>query len=102
MSHRLATTCLSLLLFLTAALMVRGHHVMPLPPHSSHDGFLCSFRSWSISEGQTPVDGRFGMFQPTWFSSRVEATHVLGWSGFAERVLGNVESHLIDTPTRWR
>ena len=99
MSHRLATTCLSLLLFLTAAFMVRGHHVMPLPPHSSHDGFLLVPQLVDILEGQTPVDGRFGMFQPTWFSSRVEATHALGWSGFAERVLGNVQSHTwIDTP----
>ena len=79
--------------------MVRGHHAMPLPPHSAHDGFLLVPQLVDLLEGQTPVDGRFGMFQPTWFSDRVEATHALGWTGFTERVLGNVQSHTwIDTP----
>ena len=80
-------------------LMVRGHQVMPLPPHSSHDGFLLVPQLVDLLDGQTPVDGRFGMFQPTWFSDRVEGTHAVGWEGFIERVLGNVQSHTwIDTP----
>ena len=99
MSHRLATACLSVLMLLTAVFMVRNHHAMPLPPHSAHDGFILIPQLVDLIEGQTPVDGRFGMFQATWFSDRVESTHAVGWAGFAERIVGNVQSHTwIDAP----
>ena len=99
MSHRLATTLLGLLLLLTGILLARAHHAMPLPPHSAHDGFLLVPQMVDLLEGQTPVDGRFGMFHPTWFSDRVDPTHATSWAGFSERLIGNVQSHTwIDLP----
>ncbi len=98
-SHRAATRWLAVLLAVTAAMLLFRHSQMPLPPHSSHDGFLLVPQMVDLLEGEVPADGRFGMFHPTWFSDRFTPTHDVGWGGFWDRVLGNVQSHTwIDLP----
>jgi hypothetical protein len=87
------------LCMLTAGVYVVGHAGSPMPPHSAHDGFLLVPQLQQLLGGATPDSGQFGMFNPTWFSPHAVPTAELGWSGFWERVLGNVQSHSwIDAP----
>ena len=58
----------------------------------------CSFQLVDLLEGQTPVDGRFGMFQPTWFSSRVEVLTRSAGVDLRARAGERAESHLDNTP----
>lgn len=99
LSHRLATTWLLGLLCLASVVLSVQHAAMPLPPHSSHDGFLLVPQLQHLIAGATPDDSRFGMFHSTWFSPHALKTGALGWSGFVDRILGNVQSHTwIDAP----
>ena len=84
---------------LNVVMVVIMHVQMPLPPHSSHDGFLLVPQLQQLISGASPDNALFGMFSPTWFSSHALSGGSTGWPGFFERVLGNVQSHTwIDAP----
>jgi len=94
-----AIWCLAALAVATLSVTVVAHVQMPLAPHSSHDAFLLIPQLQHQLAGAVPDDARFGMFSPTWFSPHAIPTGSLGWSGFWERVFGNVQSHTwIDVP----
>jgi hypothetical protein len=94
-AHRwLAAVCI-----LNLAIAMIMHAQMPLPPHSSHDGFLLVPQLQHLISGATPDEPLFGMFSPTWFSPHSLSGGSTGWAGFFERVFGNVQSHTwIDAP----
>jgi hypothetical protein len=97
--ERIARLWLLGLCVLSAGVFMVGHASSLLPPHSAHDGFLLVPQLQHLLGGSIPDDGFFGMFNPTWFSPHAIPTAELGWSGFWERVLGNVQSHSwIDAP----
>jgi hypothetical protein len=99
LSDRLAKTWLIGLWVLAGVVLGLRHLEMPLPPHSAHDGFLLVPQLVQLLDGGTPDEARFGMFHPTWFSPHAISTGSLGWTAFAERLLGNVQSHTwIDVP----
>ena len=99
MDDRVARRWLLGLCVLATGVFLAGHAASPLPPHSAHDGFLLVPQLQQLLGGSIPDDGRFGMFHPTWFSPHAVATGELGWSGFWDRVFGNVQSHSwIDAP----
>jgi hypothetical protein len=94
-----ATGLLVGLALVTLVITAIAHVQMPLVPHSSHDAFLLIPQLQHQLAGAVPDDARFGMFSPTWFSPHAIPTGSLGWSGFWERVFGNVQSHTwIDVP----
>ena len=99
LSARTAKRLLLFLVCLAVGVTWGAHAQMPLVPHSSHDAFLLIPQLKHLLSGGIPDDARFGMFSPTWFSPHSIPTGALGWSGFWERVLGNVQSHTwIDAP----
>jgi hypothetical protein len=94
-----ATRCLVALAVVTLSVTWFAHIQMPLVPHSSHDAFLLVPQLQHQLGGAVPDEAHFGMFSPTWFSPHAIPTGSLGWSGFWERVFGNVQSHTwIDVP----
>ena len=98
-SPSLARRCLVMICVLNLVIAVVMHLQMPLPPHSSHDGFLLVPQLQKLMLGSSPDDPLFGMFSPTWFSPHSLSGGDTGWSGFFERVFGNVQSHTwIDAP----
>ena len=98
-SSRRAGAMMLVLIALSVGITCIAHVQMPLVPHSSHDAFLLVPQLKHLLSGGIPDDGRFGMFSPTWFSPHAIPTGALGWTGFWERVFGNVQSHTwIDAP----
>ena len=99
MDERIARRWLLGLCVLATGVFMVGHAGAPLPPHSAHDGFLLVPQLQQLLGGAVPDNGRFGMFHPTWFSPHAVPTAELGWTGFWDRVFGNVQNHSwIDTP----
>lgn len=98
-SPAVARQCLVVVCLLNLVVAMVMHLQMPLPPHSSHDGFLLVPQLQQLLLGASPDDPLFGMFSPTWFSPHSLSGGDTGWSGFFERVFGNVQSHTwIDAP----
>jgi hypothetical protein len=99
LSGKRAACLLGLFWIVLGAVVVWQHVNMPLPPHSSHDGFLLVPQLKHLMSGSTPDDPHFGMFNPTWFSHHAVPTELMGMDGVAMRVFGNVQDHTwIDAP----
>ena len=99
LSGKRAAFSLGLFWVVVAMVIVWQHIDMPLPPHSSHDGFLLVPQLKHLMSGSIPDDAHFGMFNPTWFSPHAVPTELMGMDGMVMRVIGNVQDHTwIDAP----
>jgi len=84
---------------LACVVLLIQHTFMPLPPHSSHDGFMLIPQLKHLLAGAVPDDAHFGMFHSTWFSPHALPTGPGGLDAFVQRIFGNVQSHTwIDAP----